>query len=61
MRERFSNQFTNFPLAELHAHLWRQFKFLLDEKIMTEEELAYCNKVAFSSTFVPSGGLSAYL
>lgn len=52
---------TDWPEVMENAHLWRQFKFLLDEGVLNEEELKQCNKIAFESTFVPSGGLNAYL
>lgn len=52
---------TDWPEVMENAHLWRQFKFLLDEGVLTEEELKRCNKTAFENTFVPSGGLNAYL
>lgn len=53
---------TDWPEVIEGAHLWRQFKMLRDEKIMTEEELIKCNEIAFASTFIPGkGGLEAYL
>lgn len=52
---------TDWPEVIENAHLDQQFQFLLDEKILTEYELKQCNKTAFASTFVPKGGLNAYL
>lgn len=52
---------TDWPEMIEGAHLWRQFAMLRDKKIMTEEELEHCNKIAFASTFAPKGGLEAYL
>ncbi len=52
---------TDWPEMIADAHLWRQFAMLRDKKILTEEELIHCNKIAFASTFAPSGGLDAYL
>lgn len=52
---------TDWPEVIENAHLDQQFQFLLDEKILTEDELKQCNKTAFAATFVPKGGLSAYL
>lgn len=52
---------TDWPEMIEDAHLKDQFIFLKDEGILTEEELIECNKIAFDSTFVPSGGLNAYL
>lgn len=52
---------TDWPEIIEEAHLWRQFRFLRDERILTEEELERCNKIAFAHTFVPKGGLGAYL
>jgi adenosine deaminase len=43
------------------AHLNDQFKMLLDEGVLTEKELRECNATAFKSTFIPKGGLNAYL
>lgn len=52
---------TDWPEIIEDAHLWKQFKFLRDEKVLTERELATCNRIAFNHTFVPKGGLEAYL
>ncbi len=52
---------TDWPEMIADAHLWRQFAFLREKGIMTEEELKRCNKIAFASAFAPKGGLNAYL
>jgi adenosine deaminase len=52
---------TDWPEIIENAHLWKQFKMLRDENILSEEELNTCNQTAFGATFVPSGGLNAYL
>ncbi|MBI4080414.1 MAG: adenosine deaminase [Candidatus Levybacteria bacterium] len=52
---------TDWPEIIEDGHLWRQFKLLRDENILTEEDLKHCNQTALESTFVPPGGLSAYL
>ena len=52
---------TDWPEVIENAHLDQQFQFLLQEKILTEDELKQCNKTAFAATFVPKGGLNAYL
>lgn len=52
---------TDWPEMIRDAHLWRQFAMLKDKKMLTEEELIRCNKIAFASTFAPKGGLEAYL
>ena len=52
---------TDWPEVIENAHLDQQFQFLLQEKILTEDELKQCNKTAFAATFVPKGGLGAYL
>ena len=52
---------TDWPEVIEGAHLWKQFKLLLDEGVLSEEELRKCNKTAFDATFIPSGGLNAYL
>lgn len=52
---------TDWPEMIEKAHLKRQFQFLLREQILSKTELKMCNKVAFSSTFIPGKGLEAYL
>lgn len=52
---------TDWPELIENAHLKAQFAFLLNQKIMSKEELIESNKIAFLRTFVPQGGLSAYL
>lgn len=52
---------TDWPEMIEDAHLYRQFAALVERKILTEEQLEVCNKIAFDSTFVPQGGLGAYL
>src|SRR3989344_3842138 len=52
---------TDWPEVIEGAHLWRQYQMLIDEKIMTEEELKQSSMAAFESTFIPSGGLNAFL
>lgn len=52
---------TDWPEMILKAHLRRQFQYLLQEKMLTQEELKQCNRTAFAATFVPKGGLNAYL
>lgn len=52
---------TDWPEMIEGGHLWQQFKMLLDEKILTQEELKKCNQTAFASAFAPIGGLAAYL
>ncbi len=52
---------TDWPEMIERAHLKRQFQFLLKEKMLTEDELKECNKIAFESTFIPGKGLDAYL
>lgn len=52
---------TDWPEMIENAQLRKQFQFLLDKEIMTEEELKECNKVAFESTFIKGRGLEAYL
>ncbi len=52
---------TDWPEMIEGAHLWDQFAMLLDKKMLSEEELIKCNKIAFASTFVPRSGLDAYL
>lgn len=52
---------TDWPEVMEGAHLWRQFAWLKEEGILTEEQLKKCNKTAFESTFIPPGGINAYL
>lgn len=52
---------TDWPEMIEDGYLWKQFKMLRDEKIMTEEELLQCSRTAFENTFAPKGGLDAYL
>lgn len=52
---------TDWPEMIEDAHLKDQFIFLKEQRILTDQELINCNKIAFESTFVPSGGLNAYL
>lgn len=52
---------TDWPEMIERAHLRRQFQFLQSNKILSDDELKRCNKIAFASTFVPKGGLNAYL
>lgn len=52
---------TDWPEVIEGAHLYKQFKFLLDKGMLSEEELKKCNQTAFDSTFIPPGGLNAYL
>lgn len=52
---------TDWPEMILKAHLRRQFQYLYDKKMLTISEMKQCNKIAFASTFVPRGGLNAYL
>lgn len=52
---------TDWPEVIEGAHLWKQFEMLRDEGILGEEELKRCNQTAFEATFIPEGGLSAYL
>lgn len=52
---------TDWPEMIVKAHLKRQFQYLLSKKMLTETEMKQCNKIAFAATFVPKGGLNAYL
>lgn len=52
---------TDWPEMIHDGSLWKQFKMLRDEKILTEEELLTCSRTAFANTFAPTGGLDAYL
>ncbi len=52
---------TDWPEVIEGARLRKQYQMLLSEGILSEEELKECNQTSFNSTFVPKGGLSAYL
>lgn len=52
---------TDWPEVIENAHLHRQFQMLLKENILSEGQLKQCNDTAFASTFVPKGGLNAFL
>lgn len=52
---------TDWPEVIEDAHLYRQIKMLKDENILSEEELKACNDIAFEASFIPKGGINAYL
>lgn len=52
---------TDWPETIQDAHLWKQFAFLRDKKILTEEQLEACNKIGFESSFIKGSGLTPYL
>jgi adenosine deaminase len=52
---------TDWPEVIEKNHLYEQFNWLRKEKILSDEELQRCNRLAFERTFVPGRGLDAYL
>jgi adenosine deaminase len=52
---------TDWPETIKEAHLWKQFRFLKEQTILTEEQLETCNKIAFDSSFIQTSGLTPYL
>ena len=53
---------TDWPEIIEDCHLKRQFRFALEEGLLTEKELRAANKTAFQASFIPkTGGLDAYL
>lgn len=52
---------TDWPEVIEGCQLKKQYAFLLEEKMLTEGELAACTRTAFQSSFIPKGGLDAYL
>ncbi len=52
---------TDWPEMIENGHLWKQYKMLLDEGVLTEEQLKTCNEIAFAASFIPGKGLNAYL
>ena len=52
---------TDWPETIKDAHLWKQFRYLKDNNLLTEEQLETCNKTAFESSFIKGSGLTPYL
>lgn len=52
---------SDWPETIKNAHLWQQFEFLKKNKILTDDELKTCNKIAFESSFIKGVGLNPYL
>lgn len=53
---------TDWPEIIVGCHLKQQYAFLLEEGMLTEDELKACNRTAFKASFIPKkGGLDAYL
>lgn len=53
---------TDWPAMIENGNLSKQFALLLEKNILTEEQLRQCNDIAFTSSFIPSGGgLGVYL
>lgn len=52
---------TDWPEVIEQGHLRNQYKLLLDEGILSAEELKACTKTAFDASFIPGKGLEAYL
>lgn len=53
---------TDWPEIIEGCRLQEQYVFLLEEGMLSEEELAACTRTAFAASFIPKkGGLDAYL
>lgn len=53
---------TDWPEVIEGCQLQTQYQFLIDNNMLSEEELKKCNQDAFAATFIPKkGGLDAYL
>lgn len=52
---------TDWPEMIEDGHLWRVYKMLRDEKIMTSEELYRVSQIGFASSFIKKPGIGAYL
>lgn len=53
---------TDWPEVIENCRLRSQYKLLLDNKLLTEQELKRCTRTAFAASFIPKkGGLDAYL
>lgn len=52
---------TDWPELIEGAHLTEQRLFVKEKGILSEEDLAACNTIAFESSFIPGKGLTTYL
>jgi len=52
---------TDWPEIIPDAHLWRQYVMLKEEKILSEEQLENCTKIAQEASFIKKSGIEAYL
>lgn len=52
---------TDWPEIIENAHLAKQLEMLQKENLLSVEEIKKCNEIAFASSFIPTGGLAAYL
>lgn len=53
---------TDWPEIIVGCQLKKQYAFLLEEGMLSEDELKACTQIAFASSFIPKkGGLNAYL
>jgi len=52
---------TDWPEMIEGGQLWRQYVFLKEHKLLSEEELRACNRLSFQASFIKKPGLDAYL
>lgn len=52
---------TDWPEVIEDGHLNKQYRLLLAQGILTDEELRRCTETAFQASFIPGPGLEAYL
>ena len=52
---------TDWPEVIEQGHLRRQYQVLLEQGILSDEELQTCTHTAFEASFIPGPGLDSYL
>jgi adenosine deaminase len=52
---------TDWPEIIEDGHLHKQYRLLLDEDILTDEQLQTCTNTAFEASFIARSGIDAYL
>lgn len=52
---------TDWPEVIENGHLRKQYALLLENDILSDEELRACTQAAFEASFIPAKGLEAYL
>jgi len=52
---------TDWPELIPEAHLWRQYKYLYEKKLLTKSQLKKCTEIAKNASFIKKKGIAAYL